>query len=312
MPPVNRNKPTRCASSESQYSLMEFMREFPDDATCLEWLWRNRYSKDGKHAYCLKCRTKCVFEKYETKQQRQSWTCTGCGHHLHPTAGTIFHKSSTSLHLWFYAMYLMTSTRCGISAKQIERELGVTYKTAWRMAHLIRHRLMVQDALPFTNGQPIEIDETYIGGKERGVMGRPTAAKSKKTPVFGLVQRKGCVAAVTVENVKAATVYPHIQERILPKSTVYTDEFNLYRSLPEMGYEHKRVRHAQKVYVSGDVHTNTIEGFWSLTKRGIGGVYHSVSRKHLQGYLNEYAWRYNQRLNPRTRFQSLLFLAVRP
>jgi len=144
MPPVNRNEPIRAASSESRYSLMEFMQEFPDDATCLEWLWRNRFSEDGTHATCPKCETERVFKRYGTAQQRQSWTCTACGDHLHPTAGTIFHKSSTSLHLWFYAMYLMTSTRCGISAKQMERELGVTYKTAWRMCHLIRNVLMEQ------------------------------------------------------------------------------------------------------------------------------------------------------------------------
>lgn len=155
MPPVDRNNPKRAKSSDSQYSLMEFMREFPDDATCLEWLWRNRYSKDGKHAHCPKCDDKTIFERYETSQQRQSWTCTSCGHHLHPTAGTIFHKSSTSLYLWFYAMYLMTSTRCGISAKQLERELGVTYKTAWRMAFLIRNELMTQGAGPFTSGNPV-------------------------------------------------------------------------------------------------------------------------------------------------------------
>src|SRR3990172_9426679 len=107
MPPVNRNQPIRAESSESRYSLMEFMTEFPDDATCLEWLWRNRYSPDGKHAYCPKCETERTFKRYETTQQRQSWTCNGCGYHLHPTAGTIYHKSSTSLHLWFYAMFLM-------------------------------------------------------------------------------------------------------------------------------------------------------------------------------------------------------------
>src|SRR5690606_31945648 len=129
-----RKNPTRAASSESDYSLIEFMREYPDDETCLEWLWRNRFSEDGIHAHCPKCDTTREFKRYETKQQRQSWTCNGCGHHIHPTAGTIFHKSSTSLHLWFYAMYLMTSTRCGISAKQLERELGVTYKTAHRIA----------------------------------------------------------------------------------------------------------------------------------------------------------------------------------
>lgn len=311
MPPVDRNNPKRAKSSDSQYSLMEFMREFPDDATCLEWLWRNRYSKDGKHAHCPKCDGKTIFERYETSQQRQSWTCTSCGHHLHPTAGTIFHKSSTSLYLWFYAMYLMTSTRCGISAKQLERELGVTYKTAWRMAFLIRNELMTQGEGPFTSGNPVEMDKTYIGGKERGIGGgRPSFPRSKKQPVFGMVQRGGKVVAVTVKNVKAATVMPHITERVLPKSTVYTDEYAVYNDLNESGFKHRRIRHAEKIYVSGDVHTNTIEGFWSLTKRGIGGVYHAVSKKHLQGYLNEYAWRYNHRDDGKAQFQRLLLGAV--
>ncbi len=143
MAPGVRKNPIRSKSSESQYSLMEFMREFPDDDACLEWLWRNRYSPDGTYAECLKCETERAFKKYDTSQRRQSWTCQGCGYHLHPTAGTIFHKSSTSLHLWFYAMHLMTGTRCEISAKQLERELGVTYKTAWRMANLICNELMV-------------------------------------------------------------------------------------------------------------------------------------------------------------------------
>jgi transposase len=144
---------------------MEFMRDFPDDATCLEWLWTTRYAPDGKHADCPKCELRREFKRYETSQSRQSWTCTACGYHLHPTAGTIFHKSSTSLHLWFYAMYLMTSTRCGISAKQLERELGVTYKTAWRMFTLIRNELMVDDDQPLSGA--VEADETYVGGKRR-------------------------------------------------------------------------------------------------------------------------------------------------
>src|SRR5919106_4816798 len=172
MPPVNRNEPKRAQSSESQYSLIEFMKQYPDDAACLQKLWRKRYSPDGEHAFCPKCETERVFKRYETTQQRQSWTCAACGHHLHPTAGTIFHKSSTSLHLWFYAMYLMTSTRCGISAKQLERELGVTYKTAWRMAHLIRHELMEQDEQPL--GGVVEADEMYVGGRRCGTKrGRP-------------------------------------------------------------------------------------------------------------------------------------------
>jgi transposase len=309
MPPVNRNKPVRAKSSESDYSLMEFMQEFPDDAACLDWLWRNRYSHDGIHATCPKCEQTREFARYETSQQRQSWTCMGCGHHLHPTAGTIFHKSSTSLHLWFYAMYLMTSTRCGISAKQLERELGVTYKTAWRMAHLIRTQLMAQDAEPFKGNTPIEIDEAYYGGRRKGqATGRPDPENTHKTPIFGMVQRRGRVMAVPVRSVKSETLLPIAMERILPASTIYSDEFRSYDALGHSpkGYVHQRIPHAERVYVSGDVHTNTIEGFWSLVKRGIGGVYHSVSRKHLQGYLNEYVWRYNMRLEGRGRFQLLL------
>ena len=311
MPPVNRNKPIRAKSSDSEFPLMQFMADFPDDASCLEWLWRNRYSEDGIHAVCHRCRCTTEFARYETTQQRQSWTCKSCGHHVHPTAGTIFHKSSTSLHLWFYAMYLMTSTRCGISAKQLERELGVTYKTAWRMANLIRHKLMLQDDGAFGSGNPVEIDETYIGGSRRyGRKGRPGVDTPHKTAVFGMVQRKGHVVAMTVPNVQRATVMPHIEEYVLPESTIYTDEYAVYNPLKKSGYQHHRIRHAERIYVSGDVHTQTIEGFWSLVKRGIGGVYHSVSKKHLQGYLNENAWRYNHRDDSRAKFETLLLRAL--
>jgi transposase len=307
MAPGNRKDPQNYQSSDSQYSIMEFMREFPDDA-CLEWLWRNRYSRNGESAYCPKCDTQRIHRRYGTKQQRQSWTCIHCGHHLHPTAGTIFHKSSTSLHLWFYAMHLMTSTRCGISAKQLERELGVTYKTAWRIAKLIRQELMVQDDTPL-NGE-VEADETYVGGKRRGdKRGRPSE-DSHKTPVFGMVQRRGRVAAMPVRNVKAKTLMPHVSKRVLPASTVYTDELRSYDGLKHRGYQHERIHHAEQVYVSGNVHTNTIEGFWSLTKRGINGVYHAVSAKHLQGYLNEYTFRYNNRGKNGEQFRKLLLRAA--
>ena len=145
-------------------SLVEFMREFPDDATCLEHLWRRRFSPDGEHALCPKCEQIRVFKKYAIKNRRSSWTCTGCGHHVHPLVGTIFEKSPTSLHLWFYAMYLMSSTRCGISAKQLERELGVTYKCAWRIANKIRNKLMADTDTTPLEGE-VEADETWIGGR---------------------------------------------------------------------------------------------------------------------------------------------------
>ena len=154
---------------------MEFTQRFPDDAACLEWLWRTRCSPDGKHADCPKCGESREFKRYDTAQRRQAWTCIACGHHLHPTAGTIFEGSATSLHLWFFAMYIMASTRCGISAKQLEREIGVTYKCAWRMFNLIRNQLMTQD--DETLAGEVEADETYMGGRRKGGRGRPVVGR---------------------------------------------------------------------------------------------------------------------------------------
>jgi hypothetical protein len=168
MPSVDRNNPKRSTASESTYSLMEFMNEFPTDAVCLEHLWRSRFAPDGAHAECAKC---ARIRKFHKDRSRPSWSCDSCGHRIHPLAGTIFKKSVTSLHLWFYAMYLMTSTRCGISAKQLEREIGVGYKTAWRMCNLIRNHLMEQDASAQLTGS-VEADETAYGG-------RPTASMTR-------------------------------------------------------------------------------------------------------------------------------------
>jgi transposase len=313
MPPVDRNNPKRAASSDSKWSLMEFQRSFPDDATCLDWLWRTRYSEDGTHAECPKCEQVRSFKKYEIKNRGTSWTCTGCGQHVHPTAGTIFHKSSTSLHLWFYAMYLMTSTRCGISAKQLERELGVTYKTAWRMFNLIRNELMTQDDDEPLSGE-VEADEMWWGGRPRlkdkrqpGYSG--ASFRERKATVFGAVERGGRVRATVGQH--RTDAWTHVERHVLPASTVYTDEYRPYYSL-RGHYDHKRISHSEAVYVSGDVHTQTIEGFWSLVKNGLRGVYHSVSAKWLQGYLNEYAWRYNHRDDGEAQFLSLLLRAAAP
>jgi transposase len=175
---------------------VEFLADFPDDAACLEHLWRTRYAPDGEHAECPKCQEVKPFKRYATKQQRQSWTCTACGHHLHPTAGTIFHRSSTSLRLWFHAMYLMTSTRCGISAKQLERELGVHYKTAWRMFNKIRNGLMWDEEEFDQLAGDVEIDETGWGGRPRYKLktheDRVAHAESKAT-ILGMVERGGKV-----------------------------------------------------------------------------------------------------------------------
>jgi transposase-like protein len=218
-------------------------------------------------------------------------------------AGTIFEKSSTSLRLWFYAIHLMSSTRCGISAKQIQRETGVTYKTAWRMFKQIR-TLMSEDIT--LEGSSVEMDETYVGGKRRGQQGRPKGGN--KAIVVGIVERtgKGRVVAMVANDVTRKTLHGIAEEKILPESTVYTDDFNSYHGLAAKGYEHRRINHSAGVYVMGDIHTNTIEGFWSLVKRGIGGVYHAVSHKYLQSYLNEYSFRYNRRAANEPMFVSLL------
>lgn len=302
---VDRNNPKRAKSSESRYSRMEFMRAFPDDATCIEWLRRTRYSDDGEHAFCDNCATVRSFKRYATTQRLQSWTCTGCGVHVHPTAGTIFQKSSTSLHLWFYAMYLMTSTRCGISAKQLERELGVTYKTAWRMFHLIRTELMTDEGQ--TLSCTVEMDETFIGRKPRqsdrnkwedNGFGTQQAAMQwsakTKTAVFGMVEPGGNVAAFVVPSIQGPTLNEHIVERVAPSAIVNTNEAQQYVMIMRDGkYAHRRINHKSRAYLMGDIHTQTIEGFWSLVKRGIDGTHHAVSRQYLQGYVNEYVWRYN-------------------
>jgi transposase-like protein len=317
MPPVDRKNPVRAKSSESSTSVMEFVREFPDDEACLQWLWRNKYSPDGEFAYCPRCATARRFKRYETTPRTQTWTCTACTRKISPTAGTIFHKSSTSLHLWFYAMFIMTSTRCGVSAKQLERELGVTYKTAWRMFNKIRNVLMAQDYAGPLSGA-VEVDETFIGGKLRqternalrakGIMNAGPGSKKRAT-VLGMVERQGKVHVTVIPNSRGHHLRNAIREKVLPESMIYTDDWSGYERLGDK-YRHKRINHSAKVYVDGNVHTQTIEGFFSTLKNGIRGSYHSVSTKWLQGYLNEYAWRYNHRDDAVAMFKTLLLRAT--
>ena len=300
----NRKQPTRGRASESRYSLMEFVKEVPDDAACLNYLWKARYSSDGTHADCPECKERRTFKRYETAQQRQSWSCTHCGHHLHPTAGTIFHKSSTALHLWFYAIYLITSTRCGISAKQLERELGVGYKTAWRMFNLIRNSLMAETPAPLSG--KVEMDETFFSKSRRlGMPIRSGLATDERT-VFAMVERKGNVVARHVGGPTTLQVEPHIKEHVLPGSMIYTDQAAIYKPMGTKGYPHRRINHSARIYVEGDTHTQTIDGWFGLLKNGIRATHHGVSLKWLQGYLNEYAWRWNRRDNGRSMFHDLL------
>jgi transposase len=289
---------------------MEFMRDYPDDSACLDFLWRERFAPDGHTAHCPKCDRPRRFHRVK---DRPAYDCDTCGFHLHPTAGTIFHKSSTSLHLWFYAMYMITSTRSGISAKQLERELGVTYKTAWRMLNLIRNQLMDQDDDPEPLSGNVEVDETYHGGKPRAKALRERTGnidKTKRAPVFGMVERGGRVRALHLPDVGGATIKGAMAQHILPESMIFTDEWPTYQGLYRTYKGHKRIRHKERIYVAGEVHTQTIEGFFGNMKNGIRGVYHAVSHKWLQGYLNEYVWRYNRRNQRRAMFEQLLLRAA--
>jgi transposase-like protein len=309
MAKVDRNAPKRGTASESTYSLMEFVQDFGDDAACLDWLWRQRFAPDGHTAFCKKCDRERRFHRVKA---RPSYDCNHCGHHINPLAGTIFHKSPTSLHLWFYAMYLMASTRCGISAKQLERELGVTYKTAWRMFNLIRNEVMADDTEGPLTGE-VEVDETWHGGKmrqsdrrkarERGVTVGPHA--KPRATVMGFVERGGRVVAMQVPSRYGYTLRSNVAKTVEKGSVVYTDDYAGYSGV-EQHYTHHRINHSGRVYVDGHVHTQTIEGFFSLFKNGVRGVYHSVSAKWLQGYLNEYVWRYNRRGNGRAMFIDLI------
>jgi transposase len=313
MPPANRHEPKRAKSSYSDYSVTEFLAEFPDDAACLEHLWRTRYSPDGEHAHCPRCDAEKVFKRYETKQQRQSWTCTACGLHVHPTAGTIFHRSSTSLRLWFHAMYLMTSTRCGISAKQLERELGVHYKTAWRMFNRIRNELMKDDAKPLKG--KVEVDETSWGGRPRRKLKNKKEValfRESKTTVLGMVERGGRVRLRVIASRRGEPLSGAVRANVNPEAILFTDDWRPYRPLSKEYAGHRTINHSAGVYVLGDIHTNTIEGFFGNLKTGMRGAYKQVSNKWLQSYLDEYTWRYNERFRDvRSMFHSLLDEAAR-
>jgi transposase len=282
------------------FTLKDFQQQFPDDATCLEWL-RNYLYPDG--IYCEGCE---AVTKHHRVVSRPSYSCDRCGHHVHPTAGTIFHKSPTPLTTWFYAIYLMAQTRCGISAKQIQRETGVTYKTAWRMFKQIRSMLDESENGTKLGGsqKPVEVDEMYFGSRTK----RLRAVPQPKTPVVGLVQRKGSVRAFVVADAKKDTLHGLIKEHVLPSNLVFTDDFPAYDGLSRTphNYYHRRIRHSERVYVTGDVHTQTIEGFWGLVKNGIRGVYHNVGRNYLQSYLNEFSFRYNRRFDEQPMFISFL------
>lgn len=283
---------------QAKFTVKDFIKRFPTDDACLLELFE---LQRGHKPKCPKCGRRGMFKKRSVRRQ----VICPCGFEYAPTAGTILHKSPTPLRDWFFVMYMMTTTRNGISAKEVQRQLGVTYKTAWRMCHQIRKAM---DANTKLNGT-VEIDEVYIGGRRHGKRGRGAAGK---TIVIGAVQRGGSAVAKVVPNLKHEQIKPFIHTSVKKGATIFTDELQGYKFIPKAGYSHDSVQHAVKEYVRGKVHTNNIEGFWAYLKRGISGTHVWVSGKHLQKYADEFSFRYNQRASTIPMFERLLLHLSQP
>lgn len=221
-----------------KFTIKEFHEQYPDDAACLQDLFQRRF---GHFKSCPECERETKFHRVST---RACFVCQWCGYQIYPMQGTPFEKTTTPLKHWFYAIYLMTATRSGVSAKELERQLGVTYKTAWRMNHQIR--LLMAGSGAKLKGM-IEADETFVGGLSKNMHSKKREAAikgtggSRKTPIAGLVERGGHVKAKVVENVKAQTLLPNIVENVEAGATVCTDEWCSYNQLQKAGFDHQRV-----------------------------------------------------------------------
>ena len=277
------------------FTLRDFTARFPDDSTCLEWL-KNRRWPNG--IFCPRCNR---VVSHQRLANRRAYCCGNCGRHIYPTAGTVCHKSATPLRDWFYVIFLMASTRCGISAKQVQRELGVTYKTAWRMCHQVRKSL--QNGTNGKLGGEVEMDETYFGPKKsKGKRGRGAPGK---TVALGVVERGGRVRARRAGDVRQRTLHTFIWQNVEQGATVHTDQYGAYSGLNRLGYTHCTVDHQQS-WVQGSNHVNTIEGFWGIVKNAVRGVHRGVSSAYLDLYLSEYGFRYDHRNDETPMFWTFL------
>jgi transposase-like protein len=222
------------------------------------------------------------------------WKCKDCREQFTVTVGTVFERSKIALHVWLQAVYLLCSSKKGMSSHQLHRTLGVTYKTAWFMTHRIREA-MKSGALGPLGGQDktIEADETYYGQKRQRRAG--SRGPHHKHAIFALVERKGQVRAFHIPTVTGDTLRPILRKHASHLSTVYTDESHVYDKLAHDFYEHDSVSHKSSEYARGPVSTNTVEGYFSILKRGLIGTYHHVSEAHLQRYVTEFNFRYNHR-----------------
>jgi transposase-like protein/IS1 family transposase len=277
-------KPTKTVKCEM--NLPKLISQFGNDEKCREHLTRLRWPNG---VTCPRCQSQKVSEIAE----RDQYNCNACFYQFSVTSGTIFHDTHLSLSKWFLAIYLMTESKKGMSALQIKRTLDIAYQTAWHLCHRVRFAMREINAELL--GGVVEVDETYVGGKTRG-MGR--GYKGNKAIAIGAVQRGGKIRLQVIGHADKATLHKFIADNTaLDTEAIYTDELPAYWGIKDADTRHETVNHSIEEWVVGDVHTNGIESVWSLLKRSIIGSYHRVSIKHLDAYLDELEHRFNNRKN---------------
>ena len=281
-------------SASPEFSVREFFARFPDEQACLEHIMAVRFG--GTLMDCPACGTEGQFHKL---RERRVYACPHCLHQIAPTANTILQDTRTPLVSWFYAMYLFCTTRHGVSGKELQRQLGVTYKTAWRMGQQIRDLTSKAQGFDMLLAGHVELDEAYVGGRRSG--GKRGRGAAGKTIVMGLAERDGRMKAVVIPNVKKDTLRGVVLDNVEPGATVSTDELYSYNLLTGDGFAHGRVSHGKGEYAvydyrSGNTfHVNTVEGFWRLFKASVRSTHIQISGKHMQRYLDEFTFRASNR-----------------
>lgn len=281
-------------SASPEFSVREFFARFPDEQACLEHIMSVRFG--GTFMDCPACGAEGQFHKL---RERRVYACPNCLHQIAPTANTILHDTRTPLVSWFYAMYLFCTTRHGVSGKELQRQLGVTYKTAWRMGQQIRDLTSKAQGFDALLAGHVELDEAYVGGRRSG--GKRGRGAPGKTIVMGLAEREGRMKAVVIPNVKKDTLRAVVLDNVEPGTVVSTDELYSYNLLTGDGYEHGSVKHgageySRYDYRSGNTfHVNTVEGFWRLFKASVRSTHVQISARHMQRYLDEFTFRASNR-----------------
>ena len=289
-------KRTQKAQPKGEMNLMKLMEQFGTDEKCRMLLEKLRWPEG------VRC-TRCQSDKISRIYKRNQFVCDACDYQFSVTAGTIFHDSHMPLPKWFAAVYLMCESRKGISANQLKRTLNVAYQTAWHLCHRIRKAVADADTSPLVG--TVEVDETFIGGKAKNMHKADRARRiqgrgpSGKAMVLAAIQRGGGVRLRVEDGRDRETLHAFIKGEISPDAArIMTDEFEAYKGIEDENTTHETVNHSKDEYVRGDVHTNTAEGVFSLFKRSLVGAYHQVSVKHLDRYLDEFSFRFDNRNNP--------------